>query len=187
MKSKDIAMCGVMIALFVAISYSFSFDVRAFQSYMEILKITIIAVAIRLFVPINKQLLFTITCFCVCILVLPLHQNVIYNVPSLISGLIIGKEISSKKFLNFTIYFCINTIMTIYEFILCYVLLGTNLFISYSEGIADILTIFFKIQLSDSMLNTFFVLTILSDSLFSSAVIFIFSDFIIERIKILKE
>ncbi len=186
MKSKDIAMCGVIIALFVAISFSFNFDTRVFQSYMEVLKIAIIAVAIRLFVPANNQLLFVIACFCVCMLALPLHQNVIYNIPSLISGLIIGKEISRKKILNFTIFFFVNTIMIIYEFFLCNVLFGTNLFMSYSEGIADLMTILLKIKINDATLNNIFALTILADSLFSSVVIFVGSEFLIERIKRLK-
>ena len=182
MKTKDIAMGGVMIALFVAVGLAFNVDVRAIQTYAEIIKIAVIAVCIRLFIPPKYSVVFLCACFSVCLMVLPIQQTIIYNVPCLIGGYVIGKN--RKRYSvakDFLIFFLVNTIMIVYEFALYNVLMDINLFLSYREGLASLIFDIFGVEVTQSKLNIFFLLSIIGDSLFSSAIIYGFSVLLIRQ------
>lgn len=183
MRAKDLAIGGVMIALFTAVSFAFNNDVRAIQTYAEIIKIAIIAVCIQLFIPQKHSLVFLCACAAVCLIVLPIQQTLIYNIPCLISGYTIGKKRKQHILIkDFLIFFGVNTLMTAYEFVLYNAIMGTNLFLTYRDELATTIFDMLGFEITQSNVNILFAFVFLGDSFFSSIVIYAFSTFLIRQL-----
>ncbi len=78
-------------------------------------------------------------------------------------------------------FFFINTLMIVYEFLLYNAIMGINLFSTYQNGLTDILTEVLGINISSVFLSIFFVLLVLVDSVFSSVIIYVFSSYVIKQ------
>ena len=181
MKSKDIAICGLMIAIYVVISFVFIADVRFVQTFIEVVKTAVIAVCIRKFSSHKNSIIFLFACYMVCLITLPINQTIIHGVPCLIGGYVIGIQKERFKVRGFFMFFFINTLMIVYEFLLYNAIMGINLFSTYKNGLTDILTEVLGINISSVFLSIFFVLLVLVDSVFSSVIIYVFSSYVIKQ------
>lgn len=170
-----------MIALFISLSIIFSTDVRAFQTYIEIIKTAIIAVSIR-FMPKDLEIVFIPACFITCLIILPIHQTLIYNIPSLIGGWTIGRH-DSANVKGFMIFFIVNTLMILYEFTIYNALIGMNLFLVYFQVASGVLFRTFGSHVSDSVMHFVIIVFLLGDSLISSFIIYVFSRAIIKQVQ----
>jgi uncharacterized membrane protein len=185
LKAKDVAFGGIMIAMFVAIGMVFSVDIRVMQTYLEILKTVIAAVCVR-FISDKASIVFLIACFFVCLILLPIHTTIIYNVPSLIGGFFIGRMKKRMRFPEFIVFFVVNTVMIFYEFFVYGFFMQTNLFEMYTAGASDIVNGIINVPVSGFLTKIIFIMFILGDSAFSSLVIFNVSKFAIRRFEALQ-
>lgn len=185
MKVKDVAFGGIMIAMFVVIGMVFSADIRVMQTYLEILKTVIVAVSVR-FISDKASIVFLMACFGICLILLPIHTTIIYNVPSLVGGFVIGRMKKRMRFSEFIIFFAVNTIMIFYEFLVWGFFMQTNLFEIYTAGASDIVNGVINVPVSGFLAKIVFILFILGDSVLSSFVIFVVSKFAIRRFETLQ-
>ena len=181
MKINAIVLGGIMIAVFILIGIVFNIDYRPIQTYIEAVKIIVIAVSVRKLASIKNIIVFLTACLAICLFVLPTYQTLIYNIPSMICGFVIGFIKDNKKIRKFLLLFLINTIMIVYEFVLSYVFLSVNLFSIYKSGMAEMLH-FFNIDLNSMIINAIFVGFMVCDSVFSSGIIYLLSCVIFGRI-----
>ncbi len=171
----------MMISIYIVISFVFIADVRFIQTFIEVVKTSVIAVCIRKFSSPKHSIIFLFACYMVCLITLPISQTVIYGVPCLIGGYVIGIQKGKFKIIDFFLFFFINTLMILYEFWLYNVIMGINLFATYQNGLADILTDVLGINISSVFLSMVFVSLILVDSVFSSVITYAFSAFMIKQ------
>lgn len=183
MKTKDVAFGGLMIALFLTIGFAFRGSVRVVQSYLEILKTIIVAVAIRN-VSAKARLLFPIACLFAGLIVMPIYEVLVYNVPCVVGGVCIGvQKEGTKHIINFVVFFLINTIMIGYEIFMFGFFMQSNLFVIYQEQAADMMAAVTGAMVSELFVKIGFVIFILVDSAFSAAVIYILFQIIIRKLK----
>ena len=185
---KTVAVGGVMIAVFVVIGLVFNVNVRAVQTYVEILKTAIIAVCIRKFIPPKNSAVFLVACFLVCLILLPVHHAIIYNVPSLIGGYVIGRKREKYQIIrDYFPFFFVNTLMIAYKYLIYNLLMNTNLFLAYREGFSSVFSDVLGINISPAILNYVFILSLVADSAISSIIIYTISIFVIKQVdKVIK-
>lgn len=186
MKTKDIAYGGLMIALFLALGLVFRNNTRVVQTYLEIVKIIIVAVFIRR-VRRKNWWIYAMACLLSCLIFVSVSETLIYNVPSIIGGCVIGLQRENVgKVRNYMIFFVVNSIMIVYEFTMYGFFMQTNLFALYSEQLASTLVELTNGMISQMFLQGLFVLFMICDSAFSSLVIYILSQIILKKINGIK-
>lgn len=183
MKTKDVAFSGLMIALFIVIGFLFRGNIRTVQTYLEIIKTMVVAVAVRNISP-KARWVFPIACLVASMILIPFYEVLIYNVPSVVGGYVVGiQKENTKQILNYLVFVVVNSIMIIYEFGVFGFFMKTNLFLVYQEQAADLLTQFLGGAVTGSMVKIGFIVFMIGDSAFSSAVIFILSQLVIKKLK----
>lgn len=183
MKTKDVAFGGMMIALFMAIGFLFRGNIRTVQTYLEILKTIVVAVAVRYISP-KARRVYPIACFASSLILTPIYEALIYNVPSIIGGYIIGIQREKvKQIVNYFVFFLINSLMIVYEFLVFGFFMQTNLFFVYQQQAAELLSQFFGDAVTETMVMVGFAAFMIGDSAFSAAVIFILSQLVIKKLK----
>lgn len=182
MKTRDVAFGGLMVSTVLTIGLVFRGNIRTVQTYLEIIKTIIVALAIRNISP-KGRYVFGATCICSCLILLPIQDTLIYNVPSVIGGYVIGIQKNSKKHItNFLVFFFVNTLMIVYEFFVFGFFMQTNLFIEYKGQAARILQQITKGCITENIVMVTFVLFLLADSAFSSFVIFELSQLVLKKV-----
>lgn len=172
MKTKDIAYGGLMIASFLALGMFFRTNARVVQTYLEIVKTIIVAISIRKMER-NSCWIFAVACFLSCLIIIPIPDTIIYNVPSIIGGCVIGTQKNiDKKFRNFMCFFIVNSMLIIYEFLMFGFFMETNLFNLYSEQSTVLLSEIINVDIPDTYFKIVFIGFMILDSAFSSFVIF---------------
>ena len=183
MKTKDIAFGGLMIALFIAIGFLFRGNTRTVQTYLEIIKSIVVAIAIRYISP-KARWVFPLACLATSFIFIPIYESLIYNVPSIVGGYVIGiQKENNKKIINYGIFFLVNSLMIVYEFVVFGFFMQTNLFVVYQDQAAIMLSKLFGCIISESVVKVGFVLLMLGDSAFSAAVIFGLSQLVIKKLR----
>lgn len=175
-----------MIASFLALGLIFRTNTRVVQTYLEIVKTIIIVVFIRN-MRCNSWWIFVSACILSCLIFVSVSDTLIYNVPAIIGGCVIGLQKSnSNKIINYIAYFIVNSIMIVYEFIMFGLFMKTNLFILYQKQLAIILSEFTSGVITELFLQVLFWMFVLFDSAFSSFVIFVLSQIVLKELKMMK-
>lgn len=175
-----------MVALFLALDLIFRTNVRAVQTYLEVVKTVIIAVFIRNMGR-NGWWISAAACFLSCMIFVSVPNTLIYNVPSIIGGCVIGVQKENKnKIKNYVVFFIVNSFMIIYEFIMFGFFMQTNLFALYKKQAATLLTEITNGIISKTTLQVLFILFIIVDSAFSSLIIFILVQIILKKLNGIK-
>lgn len=157
MRSKDIAYGGLMIATFLGISLVFRGNARSVQTYLEIIKTMIIAVSLR-YIKSNTWWVFVVACFISCLFWVSISDTLIYNVPSIIGGSVIGLQRNNeRKSRNYFLYFVVHSIMQIYSFFMVGIFTHTNLVDLYREYFFEIFTILMSGKITTAFMNIFFI------------------------------
>ena len=182
MKTKDIAYGGLMVAVFIALNLIFRGNVRVVQTYLEIIKIIVIAVFLRK-INSNAWWIFTLACFVSCLFFVSIFDTLIYNIPSIICGITIGlQKHSDRKFRNYLSFFAVHSFMMIYEIVMFGIIMKTNLFTLYREQSSGILALITNGAVNEIFSEIFLVLFIILDSAFSSFVIFTLTQITLQRL-----
>lgn len=184
MKTKNITYGGLMVALFLALDLIFRTNVRAVQTYLEIVKTIIIAVFIRNMGR-NSWWISAAACFLSCMILVSVPNTLIYNVPSIIGGCVIGVQ-KENKIKSYVVFFVVNSFMIIYEFIMFGFFMKTNLFALYKKQAANILPEITNGIISKTTLQVLFMLFIILDSAVSSLIIFILVRIILKKLNGIK-
>ena len=182
MKIKDIAYGGLMIATFLAVSLIFRSNTRVVQTYLEIVKTIVIAVFLQK-IKSDAWWIFPAACFVSCLFFVSIPDTLIYNVPSIVGGSVIGlQKHNDRKIRNYLSYFAVHSIMLIYELFMFGILMQTNLFALYSEQFSEVLVILTNGAITTKHMQIFFVLFTIFDSAFSSFVIFALTQVTFQRL-----
>lgn len=182
MKTRDIAYSGLMIALFLSICFAFRTNIRVVQTYLEIIKVIIVAVFIRNIERKNWWVSAS-ACFLICLLLVSVPDTLIYNVPSIVCGCVIGLQKERKGIVrNYLFFFIIHSLMLIYEFAVFGFFMQTNLFTLYQEQAATVLSEITSGMISVIMAQALFIAFMIFDSAFSSFVIFSLSQIAIKKL-----
>jgi len=176
-----------MISVFLAIGIIFRGNIRAVQSGLEVLKTIIIAFAIKNLSN-GRRITFCVACLLLSFILIPLHETIIYNIPSVIGGLVIGiQNKNTKRVINYGVYFFVNCLLIIYEFSVFNLLSHSNLFIMYFDQTTEMLVEFTNGNVSSSMIKAFFIGFMIFDSAFTSAIIFISSELVSSKLDLKKQ
>ena len=183
MKTKDIAYGGLMIATFLVLSFIFRGSARVVQTYLEIVKTIVIAVFLRK-IDGNSWWVMALACFASCLLIISIPDTLIYNVPSIVCGCVIGlQKNNSPKLKSYLSFFAVHTIMMIYEIVIFGLVMKTNLFILYGDQFSDTLEIITNGEVNKSFLGVLFILFTIFDSAFSSLIIFAFAQVVLRKLE----
>lgn len=175
MKNKDIAYGGLMIATFLVVSLMFRGNVRVVQTYLEIIKTIVIAVFLRN-IKSDAWWIFAVACFASCLFFVSIPDTLIYNVPSIVGGCVIGlQRHNERRIRNYLMYFAVHSVMLIYEIFMFGILMQINLFALYSEQFSEVLIMLTNGVVTTKFMQMFFVAFTIFDSAFSSFVIFVLS------------
>lgn len=176
-----------MIAAFLALGFIFRANIRSVQTYLEIIKTIVVAVFIR---NINKEArwIFAIACFVSCLLFESLPNALIYNVPCIVGGWVIGQQhYERKRIRNYISYFIVHSVMMVYEFVMFGIIMQIDLVSLYREQFSDVLSIITNGMVTKPFLETFFILFTIFDSAFSSFVIFALTQAAFKKLSKTKE
>lgn len=176
---KDITLGGLLIALFISLNFVFGMDVRLIQTYLEIPKTAIVAIYSSSTTRSSKAV-FLGACLLTSFLTLPIQVTLIYNIPCMIGGLVIGCSRFDLK--CFLVYFAYNSFSIAYEFYLYLIFVNQNLFNLYVEDTASLLRKMTGFDFAGNGLMAAFVIFLLLDSAFSSAIIFAASHILMRRL-----
>lgn len=183
MKNKDIAYGGLMIATFLGISLIFRGNARVVQTYVEIVKTIVVAVFLRN-IKNDKWWIFAVSCFISSLFFVSIPETLIYNVPSIVGGCVIGLQRHKERIIrNYLIYFVVHSVMLIYEIFMFSILMQTNLFVMYSEQFSDVLAILTNGVVTTKFMQIFVVVFTIFDSAFSSFVIFALSQMTVRKLE----
>lgn len=167
MQTKDVALGGGFIALYIAVNYMFPADIKQIQTIVIILKILIIAYY-SYHIKIQAKVTFGLTLMLISLILLPISIAVIYNVPSIILGLFLGTIIKwNRKKTGWLLYVVLNTVFLIYEICLYQIFFEVNVLLVYMS--------YFSNKENLEMLGVFndmrilLILYLLFDSFFSAS------------------
>lgn len=172
MKAKDLAYGGLMIAVFLSIDFIFRINVRDIQSYLEIPKTIIVAVFIDK-AQRRHWLSYASSCFLASLIFFSLPDTLIYNVPSIVCGCILGLQNDEDPMIkNFLVLMIVNFAMVIYEMLMYGLFMQINLFAVYQSQIMVLLEEITGGIISDSVLIAGFLLYYSSKAVISAMMIF---------------
>lgn len=172
MRTKDITYGGVMIATFFVLSLLFRGNTRLVQTYLEIVKTMVIAVFMWN-IKSNNRWIFALACFVTCLLFVSIPDTLIYDVPSIVGGSVVGlQKHKVRKVRNYLSYFIVHSVMMIYEIAMFGLLMNMNLFTLYRKQFSATVVMLTNGSISTTFMEILFVLFMVFDSAFSSFLIF---------------
>lgn len=175
MRIKDVAMGGVLIALFMAVSISTGAASRSLQTIIDVFRILVVAFYIR-----NKSIkdiiIFATAMFILSLFLLPTTIALTNVVSSIFLGVLIGKLIRIKKIL-FAIFLSYlgNIVAFIYSVYLYWVITGINIIGIYKGQyikLFEVGSVVADKELASNLLKSIdlFVIVVLGLDLFFSAI-----------------
>lgn len=188
MRTKDIALGGVLIALFLAVSISMGAASRSVQTIMDIFRIVVVAFYIR-----NRDvkdiIIFAVAMIILSLFLLPITIAITNVVSCIFLGVLIGKIIKVKKIWFAIFLSCIGNIVAfIYSVYLYWLITGINVVDIYKRQYKKIFEVGSFIA-DKELANTFlksidlFVIVMLGlDLFFSSFFSFVFVKAILKRL-----
>lgn len=172
-----------MIASFLTFGMIFRANVRVIQSYLEVAKIVIVAISVK-FISRNSRLPFIFACLCTSIILLPIQNVLIYDISSLIGGYVIGSQKDeTRKIKNYIVFCGVNILLILYEIVLVGVFTQTDIFSMYGEHIEFILGRISNRIITGTLAKVLLAGFILIDSMFSSFVTFVLTQFVMKKVK----
>ena len=188
MKTKDIALGGVLIALFLAVSISMGAASRSVQTIIDVFRITVVAFYVR-----NRGVkditIFSVAMISLSLFLLPITVAVTNVVACIFLGVLIGKVIRLKKIWLAISLSCIgNVIAFIYNVYSYWLITGINIVEVYKGRYRKIFeggSVMVDKEWARTLIQSLdlFVIVVLGlDLLFSSIFSFVFVKVILKRL-----
>lgn len=172
MKTKDIVFGGIMVSFFLLLGYVFRSNARIVQSYLQVVKIVVVAITVRNLSNPVRWIFCTAALFTSFFLI-SLQDTVIYNIPALAGGIVLGLQEPEKRLpLQYILFFITNTILTIYEFLVYQLFTQINMFLIYKDVAYELSNLVFEVSSDTTVVYILFFIFVFFDSAFSSFVIF---------------
>lgn len=161
-----------MVALFLAVDLAFRMNASIVQEFLGVVKTIVIAVFIKNMGR-GSWWVSVAACFLACLLFVPMTDTLIYNVPSIVEGCVLGLQKDDRnQFKNYMILFVVNSFMIAYKFVMVGFLMQINSDVLYREQIASVLPEITGGMIAESSLQILFILFMVFDSALSSLFIF---------------
>jgi len=188
MKTKDIALGGVLIALFMAISISMGFASRSIQTIVDVFRIVVVAFYTRKR-DVKNILIFVVATMGLSLFLLPITVSVSNVVSCLFLGVLIGKLVKINKIWVAIIFSCVGNVAAfIYSVYSYWLITGINIIDIYTRQYKKILevgSLLANKELVSMLLKSIdlFVIVVLGiDLFFSSVFSFMFVKLISKRL-----
>lgn len=184
---QKIAFGGTLVALFVITSFYSISDSRLILAISNIVKISIVSVY-SYKEDIRHNIIFSGSCICTTLILIPFHISAIHTVTTLICGICNGRSLKKYKFFTcIMISFAANVVTFFYEMALSYLLLRTNTFIVFTSTAKRIFGLFSEVDFVNRYvipnINIYAVVICLADLFVTSMFILLLNRFIIGRLK----
>lgn len=138
MKTRDLALGGILAALFIVVSYVLAGGNKSVQVVIDIVRIVIVAIYSQ---PrrIGPIAVFSVTTLTLSFLLLPIILTFTNVITSIFLGIIIGKMVNMKSTLLGCLFSVLgNTVAFVYSVVMYDFLTGINLFSAYKEQYANV-------------------------------------------------
>lgn len=172
-----------MVALFLAMDLVFRMNVSIVQDFLGIVKTIVIAIFIKRMGR-GSWWVSVMACFLSCLLFVPVPDTLIYGVPSMVEGCVIGLQKDDRnQFKNYMLLFAVNSLIIVYKFFMLGFFMQIDTYALYRGYIVSALPEITGGMIAEAALRILFILFMTFDSAFSSLIIFGLFRAILKKLK----